>query len=128
MNNTRSEAVILINIVRLHTHFADQANSTLNITSSKFYYSVHNILSLFTNLNNLDLANAILRYDRFAALSHSREKRFLGTFLPLGKAPVRFVTSVLLSSCVTAASFGRIFIKFDVGDYYGNLSIKTKFG
>ena len=50
MNNTRSEAGILISIVSLHTHFADQANSNLNFTSTKFYCSVHNILPLFTNL------------------------------------------------------------------------------
>jgi hypothetical protein len=61
MNNTKSETVILINIEKLHTHFAAEANGILNFMSTKFYFSVHNILPLFTNLNNLDLAKAILR-------------------------------------------------------------------
>jgi len=49
--------------------------------STKFHYSVHNILPLFTNLYNLDLTDAIFRYDRFAARSHSRQKRLLSAFV-----------------------------------------------
>jgi len=96
--------------------------------NTKFCYSVHNSLPVFNNLNNLDLAKAMFRYDRFAARSHSRGNPLLGSFVLLRKASVSFVTAVRLSSCITESSIGRISMKFDIGDYYENLPIKSKFG
>jgi hypothetical protein len=71
-----------------------------------------------TSQKHLNLANALLRYHRFfGALAYSQ------------KAPISFVMlSVRLSAFIIAAPTGRISVKFDIGDYYENVSIKSKFG
>ena len=56
------------------------------------------------------------------ARSLSRENRLFAAAC----ASVR--PSALLSACTSAASTGRISVKFGAGDFYGYLSIECKFG
>ena len=45
------------------------------------------------------------------------------------KTPISFVKSVVfvwLSACFSSARNGRIFLKYDVGELYGKLSMKSK--
>jgi hypothetical protein len=45
----------------------------------------------------------------------------------MGNQTINFV-SVRLSSCIGASPTGRISVKFDVGDFYGNLLGKSPAG
>jgi hypothetical protein len=40
----------------------------------------------------------------------------------IGKAPISFVMSIRLSACIGTAHSGRIFVEFDIGNFYANLS------
>jgi hypothetical protein len=51
----------------------------------------------------------------------------LGAFAGSQKAPVSFVMSVCPSARISAATTGRIPVKFDIGGIYKNLSRKFKF-
>ena len=58
----------------------------------------------------------------FLARAHSSEKRLLAS-------PCTFIClCVCLSACVSAAPTGQIFVNFDNGDFFKNLSRKFKFG
>jgi len=63
----------------------------------------------------LDESSPHLRRPVFGSFRISREKRVLA-----------LCSSVC--TCVNLAPTGRIFVKFDIGDLYQNLSIKSKFG
>jgi hypothetical protein len=55
---------------------------------------------------------------RVKALSHSREKRLFASSFP----------SICLSACISAAPTGRISVKFDIGEFFENLSRKPDLG
>jgi hypothetical protein len=52
---------------------------------------------------------------------------FLGAFEKLRKATISFVMSVRLSAWNKSAPTGRIFIKFDIWGFFGNMLRKVKF-
>jgi hypothetical protein len=52
---------------------------------------------------------------------------FLGAFAKLRKATVSFVTAILLSVCICLSATGHIFVKFVVGDHFGNCGEKSRF-
>jgi hypothetical protein len=53
---------------------------------------------------------------------------FFFIFSIQGTCKVVYLRHVRLSACVRAAPTGRIFMKFDTGDFYENLSRKSGFG
>lgn len=50
----------------------------------------------------------------------------LGTFAKTLKAHSSYAMSVL-SACISAGLLGWFFVKFDIGGFYENLSINSKF-
>jgi len=66
-----------------------------------------------------------------------QDEEFLGAFECSGKAPFNFVCPpIYLSAClrvhfskrISASSTARTYVKFDIGNFYENLSRKPKLG
>jgi len=65
-----------------------------------------------------------------------QDEEFLGAFECSGKAPFNFAMSTHLSAClrvhfskrISASSTARTYVRFDIGNFYENLSRKPKLG
>jgi len=66
---------------------------------------------------------------RLGIIRFPQRRIIVGAFAQSGKVPISFVISAFrLSACISAGPTGWISAKFDMGDFYENISTNSTFG